>query len=156
MRASFFFPLVGRMRSRKSRRRARRRTLSFFLMSEGFAGKGGRFQGSPADQGRAGLGTRRCEVLCNISAAALSVCVCVAVQAGTEVEPTILNNIDGEGQNDEVQGEKPMSQPSDAKARNQRSFVHHRTSVHTCENKLLQRNRTDPELQKLHISSRGW
>lgn len=39
-----------------------------------------------------------------------------STKAGTEVEPTILNNIDGEGQNDEVQGEKPMSQPSDAKA----------------------------------------
>ena len=125
-------------------------------MSEGFAGTGGGGDSRATQLIREGLDLARVGArfsVSNISAAALCVCVCVAVQAGTEVEPTILNNIDGEGQNDEVQGEKPMSQPSDAKARNQRSFVHHRTSVHTCENKLLQRNRTDPELQKLHISS---
>eukprot|EP00439_Symbiodinium_sp_Y106_P069472 s2996_g11.t4 len=39
-----------------------------------------------------------------------------STKAGTEVEPTILNNVDGEGQNDEVQGKKTTSQPSDAKA----------------------------------------
>ena len=80
-----------------------------------------------------------------------------AVQAGTEVEPTILNNVDGEGQNDEVQGKKTTSQPSDAKVRSQSSFVHHRARASTGEriSSFSERDLTQT-LRLPHFSQMVW